>query len=422
MARMPHSHRMEHRLNCRGCGAHLIYRAGTDTLRCQYCEVVTEIPRADAAPVDRPDLIVPLAVERHALENAVYRLMAGNRHTPDRLIEQAMITKMSAMYVPMFAYEGQYEAQWTASFGYDREEEYTVFESRSENGYTRQVPVTKTRTITDWRPVSGTDTGRFSVLAYAGEGLPERVPELLEHSPGARKLTAYAPEYLSGMDVESFAGKEADVYARRGKPLVDEVISTGVGRHAQGDRQRDWHWTADTQKNGRPALVPVCHVRFEFEGKAYDVWVDGGDADRVVSDPLPRDKARNSVARRGFWFALAATLAVPVAGLVFKGRLWSELNPWTLGIVAATWALAYVHEHAVQAYSGRLRQHLLIERTGAGIDARQLDEKSREALAVHLNRPARGWYANPSTMLWVFVALLAALAAVMLGQNASVRF
>ena len=89
--------------------------------------------------------------------------MATGDYTPDELIEEATITKKERLYVPAYVYHGNYVANWTASFGYDRREEYTVHKKKydSDTRKTYTTPTTKTKTVTDWRPVSGTDTGIF---------------------------------------------------------------------------------------------------------------------------------------------------------------------------------------------------------------------------------------------------------------------
>ena len=80
----------ENKLTCTGCAAHLPFDSDADTVTCDYCGVVMEIDRQEEAGEDTPELIIPMAVEKEALENAVYEHLASGLYTPDNLLKQAV--------------------------------------------------------------------------------------------------------------------------------------------------------------------------------------------------------------------------------------------------------------------------------------------------------------------------------------------
>lgn len=391
------------KLRCAGCGAQLEYSATDSALKCPYCGKTTDIPRAKEDAPDAAEAVIPLIVDVTNLTDAVYRYLASGDMTPDYLLEHASITRKDRFYVPAFCFRGSFDAKWTASFGYDRIEHYTEYESRYENGRNVRVPVNKTRTVTDWRPVNGLDTGEFAVRAYAGVKLLDsslHLTGLVEG--GAAQAAPYDVSYVSGFDVEGFQHTESDVFNDRGQVLVNDVIDISVQSHAQGDRQKDWHWTADLHRESVPTLVPICHAMYEFEGKEYNIWLSGFDASRIVADPLPVDNGRQRAARISFAPLLAAIAGAGTA-IFFLGSFW--LIP--LATVAAAGVYGMLRRKAIIGYSHKVRQTLL---------ARRQSTNSANAAASTDAAKSRPWLANTANDKIVVPLIALAFAAVPLGS------
>jgi len=366
------------RLACRGCGAQQAYSASDQALRCSYCDGVTAIPQpAHASTPASAQAIVPLSVSEAALLDAVYEHMAGGALTPDDLLASATIVRKDRFYAPTYEFTGSYEAQWTASFGYDRTEHYTVFETRTENGRSRQVPVTKTRIVTDWRPASGSDAGRFQVRTYAGErlsGAEARLASLLEDEQLGRPVP-FEASYTVGVAQEACVQGPDQAYQRRGREQVHACIDAGVERHGQGDRQRGWHWTADIRKQHRTLLVPVCHVSFSYQGQTFNLWTSGVDIERLVADPLPVDRSRVKSLVWGLAPLTLALFASPMAIDLSKQMGHEPVAP-VLSLLAAV-GFAVWRYRAVVGHSLQRRQALLAARRGGSTGLSGLDQQPR---------------------------------------------
>lgn len=353
------------RLACAGCGAQQAYSASDRALRCTYCNGVTEIPRPADAPLPLAvQAIVPLSVSEKALLDAVHEHLVGGALTPDDLLSSATIVRKDRFYVPAYEFAGSYEAQWTASFGYDRTEHYTVYETRTEDGRSRQVPVTKTRIVTDWRPASGSDSGRFQVRTYAGErlaGAEAPLLALLEDEDSGRPV-AFDASYTAGVSQEACTQSPEQAYQRRGREQVHACIDAGVERHRQGDRQSGWHWTADIHKQHRMLLVPLCHVCYEYQGQTYNVWTSGADTARMVADKLPVDRSRVRSIAWGLAPLALTLMASPMAIDASREAGQEPVGP-TLALVAAG-AFAVWRYRAVVGHSMKRRQALLAARRG----------------------------------------------------------
>ena len=349
---------------CRGCGARLAYSAADQALKCDYCDTVTPIAQ-DAEPDEgAPRLIVPLAVSEREVTRAVDTLLADGAYTPDDLLDRAVITRREHVYVPVYVFEGSYEAVWTASFGYDRNEHYTEYEARTENGQTRTVPVTRTRTVTDWVPANGNDAGDFTVTGYAGGHLAGKAAELVETGTVFGRTRAYQSSFTSGLQVEAFQGGDDDVFARRARTQVDKLIERNVKAHGQGTSQRDWHWTARiTERTATRVLLPVCHVVYEYEAKAYHVWFDGADVRRQAADPLPQDQKRKRSVHLGYVPAVASSVPLFLAGILsVPGGPLAAVSWSTAGIVAGAWTFTGVRASLILSGSRRARAARLAAR------------------------------------------------------------
>jgi LSD1 subclass zinc finger protein len=406
------------KLICRGCGASLEYSAGMQALKCQYCSTVTEIPNESAEQLaETPDLVVPLSVERNDLIDSVYQHIASGKYTPDNLLEHATFSKVDRFYVPAYVYMGSFEAEWTASFGYDRTEHYTVHERNSQG---HSVAVTKTKTVTDWRPVNGSDSGKFLAVGYAGNLLaqsPLAPYGLVESSHGIGDAKPYDTSYVSGLESEAFVVLESDVFSERASPQIDRTIERSVKKHAQGDHQRDWHWTERIEKTITSAFIPVCHVVYEYDGKAYHVWTDGTNTANMVSDTLPVDEARMKTVRAGFVPAGVAAVALPLAGYLGGHGPAGAISGFTLGVVAVAAIYGWWRRHSILEYSKHLRQSLLSQRKAASTNVSSLSESERHALVENVKRPTKSWIADTTRDKIILPVLSFALAATVLSPS-----
>lgn len=320
--------------------------------------------RDNANLVSGTELIVPFILDLQAIEKAASAYMAEGEYTPDNLVQIAKVTKLERLYLPCYYFHGLYLARWTATFGFDRTEHYTAYETRisSDTGRTRQVPVTKTRTVTDWRSQSGTASGRFAVLTYAGAKFKGSFLPLIENSNGLEVITGLDPSTLEGFEIEQFTVSEEDAYKGKADPTINKVIDESVRKHAQGDRQRDWHWNADLERRSNKILMPIGHATFEFEKKQFNLWIDGTNPKRRLGDALPKDKEKVLAVIWGFTPAFASFVSVVVSYVIFRDSASSIL---AMCVPAGCLILGFLRRKSLIAYSKSVRQHLLEAKVGA---------------------------------------------------------
>jgi hypothetical protein len=374
------------KIQCRNCGALLSYAPSIRSLACEFCGAVVELLREDEIVPAPGEIrsIVPLTVDAGMLEQVAHRYMVSGKFTPDDLIEKAVIVRKTLSYVPAYIFSGTYTAQWTASFGYDRTEQYVEY----RNG----KPDTRRQVVTDWKPVNGVDAGRFSVPVYGGNLLDEEVVGLVEGIGLEGRLTDLSDGYLAGFEAEAFVLRPREAFDAKGQSGINKVIDRQVMSHAQGDRQRDWHWTAQLDRTTIPALLPLAHCVFEYSGKSYHIRVDGSDESRVVCDPLPEDNGKRSSIAIGYLpLALGATAVVAASFLHLH-----VFNPYTLAALLLAGGYAWLRKTQQLAHSKTVRAALLAHKTASKANAAQPGTADREAIISGINRPAAPLFADRS--------------------------
>ena len=374
---------------CNSCGAEIAFEAGRQSLTCPFCGAVNKIARPEDALETAFDRIVPITVTPHELDNRLYAYMASGNFTPDDMIEASTITLRERYYVPAFAFKVDYEATWTASFGFDRKEPYTAYRNVTSNGHTRQEAYTAYKTVTDWRPANGVEAGIFDVAGYAGSqlnGSPLAPAYLVVHAVMNGSSTEYNPSFTKGFEVEGFSVPEKKVFdSLNGE--INANIDQRVKNHAQGDKQRDWHWNARMSHDTTTYSVPICHAAFQYGDKEYHVWVGGHDVDTIRADELPVDKDKQKAANIGFMPG-ALGLITAIGSAYYWSFVWSSLIA-----TGVAFGYGFLRRKALIDYSKSIRNSLLIQMQASN-RASTLSDEEQDKVAKAFQRPERPFFAK----------------------------
>ena len=374
---------------CNSCGAEIAFEAGKQSLTCPFCGAVNQIERPEDALETAFDRIVPITVTPHELDNRLYAYMASGNFTPDDMIEASTITLRERYYVPAFAFKVDYEATWTASFGFDRQEPYTAYRNVTSNGHTRQEAYTAYKTVTDWRPANGVEAGIFDVAGYAGSqlnGSPLAPAYLVVHAVMNGSSTEYNPSFTKGFEVEGFSVPEKKVFdSLNGE--INANIDQRVKNHAQGDKQRDWHWNARMSHDTTTYSVPICHAAFQYGDKEYHVWVGGHDVDTIRADELPVDKDKQKAANIGFMPG-ALGLITAIGSAYYWSFVWSSLIA-----TGVAFGYGFLRRKALIDYSKSIRNSLLIQMQASN-RASTLSDEEQDKVAKAFQRPERPFFAK----------------------------
>ena len=258
---------------------------------------------------------------------------------------------------------GQVESDYSASIGYDREEEYRTTERKQLSAgdwYTRDgvrkradysggytVDVIKTRTVTDWQPYSGHIGGEAVCVAMNGE---EKYNEtrLVEVIKSVKKENV---EEKGEAAVSSYGLKEAKDNCRH---VVEEKIEF------PGDRMKDFHSNATVQVNVLECWkLPYYEVEYTYKGEKYKASDYACGDFRVEAECPPDETDIVSVASddtKGYRAGMA--IGWSLFGILFVlSCIMIAVGKYSVWIAAAVALVVAIILHVVsdKKYSARVR-------------------------------------------------------------------
>ena len=325
-----------HVMKCKNCGASLKFAPGTNSLKCEFCNVVNEIPAAkepahveeidyeqflnehnvaaddkqtvvtvtctacgatstlqpnvtsDNCPfcdnalvlkdgsnssIIKPKYLLPFSVDKKEAFEDFGKWIKGLWFAPNDLKNYANnVDKFNGMYIPYWTYTADTSSDYTGMRGDDYTEEES-YDTTDSDGNT----VTETRTVThtNWFPVGGTVNQDFAdLLVMASKSLPEDYASHL-NPWDIKDLTAYDDGFLAGFRTEVY---QVDVKSGFGeaKNYMAAAINQSVMRDIGGDHQRVS--TINTTYNHitfKHILLPIWISAYRYNDKVYRILING---------------------------------------------------------------------------------------------------------------------------------------------------
>jgi hypothetical protein len=289
---------------------------------CPYCG--TKIPLAKPEPEQAlvMEFLVQVGVDKTALTGLAHGLMSAPDNAPDDILEKSQIEEAGFYYVPCYMGQGKFDYNWTASFGFDREEAYTDYDTVTDrDGRTEQVAVTRYRTVTDWRPASGNGVARFLRLACAADpsAISRQVGEMLEESVPYTPI-AYNINLMGGYPSLDFAYSPEQGASALESLVINKDAPSFAHKKAQGDHQQDWSIDAVVTFDGpvKAGLIPLAKFVYSYGGKNYVIWAEGTKLSSYIVEGAPIDKSRGTDKSQGYipmWVTLGSIALTVVLAL-----------------------------------------------------------------------------------------------------------
>ena len=208
-------------IDCPNCGAELTLITGSRQAKCEFCDGTFAMlhDREDCELTgDIPDnhkYIIPFAVDKESYQKGMITWLAGEKLAPPDIFDKIGIIRSDACYIPYYYCVANFNGHYTASIGYDRTETYvTMVRQRDSRGNFRNVPVTRTRVVTDWKPYSAPIRGKSANLCEASRSTQD-----LRH----KTYSATPPRWQAGIENSSHGLHEPmNVQIDRKQPLTAE--------------------------------------------------------------------------------------------------------------------------------------------------------------------------------------------------------
>ena len=268
----------EQLLTCPSCGADTVLSAAAMTASCPFCSshYVT------SAPTDKeliqPETMIPFRISE-AVAGERFAEWAKKRWLAPRAFKtEAKKKEMRGIYIPYWTFDASLYTDYDGFGGKDRIERYTV----TVNGKRE----TRTRTRTDWYPISGRMHLDFDNIPCPAT---RQIDRALLDKLGPYSLTVlnvYHPAYLAGFMAERYS-----VGLSEGFETVKRVMERRMVAHIESSLHFD-HYRGMRYRHAyesvkfKHILLPLWLSAYAFRGKVYQFMVNGETGRVAGKSPL----------------------------------------------------------------------------------------------------------------------------------------
>ncbi len=286
-------------LHCENCGAFLTLSESALSTTCPFCASNRVTLRVAAQDALRPRFVIPFRIPIETVHVKTQEWMGKGWFHPAELTHSAIIQRFSDIYLPFWTFDADISAQWQAEVGYERQESYYDAGDKSW----------KTRTVIDWRWEDGNVSLAIDDLVIVGSSRLSHIILERLYPFNLNELVTYSPDYLAGWQAQAY-DVTLPVAWEKGKEDMRERARKACYTDIPTHHVRNFSMTADfANETWRYILLPVYVAAYQFEGKVFQVMVNGQTA--LVAGQKP-------VAWWKIWLAIAAML-MPGAILALIG-------------------------------------------------------------------------------------------------------
>lgn len=281
-----------------------------------------------------PEKIAKITKTKKQISELFFSNLVDSEINAESFFKNAYLDDFEIIYIPMYDAFIDFNANWSAAFGFDRVEHYTVYEKRFTGGVKvggaadyYMEPKTKTKTVTDWKVCSGQSSGSIRMQSYAGKVHPVagRLAEQLESAPKSISETSE----LEGI-IESEVIGEYDWRSKNKSRIAENIKSIVMKKEKQGDRQRDWSVNYEFSSNLKLFYVPMYSANIYYNEDPKKFYATAfGDFKTDYKCELDDDLGYLEKNKTGiFWLSVAAFALISLINLwsIAFGLLYATIH------------------------------------------------------------------------------------------------
>jgi hypothetical protein len=282
-----------------------------------------------------PERVLLFNTQEDDFEKKLVDTLIRRDYVPKDIFRKIRSEDVIRAYLPMYLFEGTYNAQWSCEVGYEESE--THYNNKGER---------EERTVTRYRPANGQMQGNFNFLclAYDGTEIPEELKRFSYSYPyNAIYSKDYDPALLgigtdqSPMTLAPNIDKDT-AWKARGNAKVKSMAEEAVKNQLSGQKTRGLHVTNsyDLKNDGRYVLAPFWFVYYTYDTEQrYYFVMDGMGEKADCTTPIDTEE-RDTVKRMWSQFKMSFWALIPVFALYFVGK-WKAV-----GIAFVVWLIATI--------------------------------------------------------------------------------
>ncbi len=291
--------------------------------KCPVCGTVIENPHFKIKDADIPTRMIPFSSQEGDFEQALINALINQDYVPKDIFEAINTDDVYRTYLPMYLYEGTYQASWNCESSY-MDQKVTISSNWTDSGKT-----VSTKEVKKWRPQNGNAAGNFAFLCLANEGeqsVPEELRNFTKQFPYDVMLSKeFNGELLSEEDERLVTvSRNADpaiVWQKYGKGLVDQTAEKAARSQVGNQEIRNFRTTSSCHltTKGDYLLVPFWFVYYSYNNNRYSFMMDGTGQHCSYTYPTDPEEVdfvnkKNRVKKIVSWLWLIAVLFLFIFG------------------------------------------------------------------------------------------------------------
>lgn len=294
-------------VKCPNCGAPITsFNEFKTQIECPYCHTTLRNPSSIAVlkSMKQPERIIPFTTTEEDFGHHLVDALIHRQYVPKDVFDYIHAEDTMKAYLPMFLFEGKYEASWSGH----------VKEYYEDNGSTKSLK----------RYVNGNAYGNFSFLclAYEGEDIPEELKSFSATFPYDVNITRMYDPAIIGDDPDqnlTTIPVNSDpelVWQRECEDTAYKIAENGI-RHQAGDEVKNLQWNVsfDVFNRGTLVLVPFWFVYYNYQQSTYYFIMDGiGSQEKIIT---PEDMDEKKDVKKYNWLMWVAGI-IALACIIFS--------------------------------------------------------------------------------------------------------
>ncbi len=314
-------------LRCPACNAKFTnFSAYKKTITCPACHNVITNPIAETRKEDMPERMIPFSTQESDFENSLTNTLVNQDYVPRDIFQSISAGNVFRAYLPMYLYEGSYQASWSCESSY-KDQEVKIKSNMFDSGKTLS-----TKEVKKWRPQNGNASGNFAFLCLANEGkddLPEELRNFTYQFPYDVMMSKkFDPEIISADDERLITvprnADETIVWQKHGKDLVNDTAERAALNQIGNQEIRNFRASSsfNLATKGEYMLVPFWFVYYTYNNKRYNFMMDGTGQHTSYSYPVNQEEVdfvngKEKIKKFTNWLWLLVILVAWLLGFSF---------------------------------------------------------------------------------------------------------
>lgn len=257
---------------------------------CPYCGSKLVNPLVSTKDIPVPERIIPFTTDENSFEQALVNSLIEQDYVPVDIFKSIQTENVFQAYLPMYLYEGTYNASWSCESSYKDQEVKISSDS------------VKTKEVKKWRPQNGTAAGNFAFLCLANEGgkeIPDELREFTKNFPYDVMMSKeFSADVIDTTDNNLLSlERNADaalIWQKYGKGKVDETAKNAAMEQIGNQEIRNFRASSsfNLTTTGKYVLAPFWFVYYTYNGSKFHFLMDGVGQTSAYSYPINQDEVK----------------------------------------------------------------------------------------------------------------------------------